>query len=539
MNPIQVSKKIKENVNNEFKFSFANISSCEIQDEILKLNSKKASVENDIPAKILIGSCGITSPFLSEIYNKSKNHADFPMALKLADVIPVHKKDEKNIMKNYRPISLLPIISKLYEKIMYNEINSYVEKILSFYLFGFRKGHSTEQCLIKMLETWRKAIDDKKYAGAILTDLSKAFDCLNHNLLIAKLHAYGFDDSSLNFNRSYLKERKQRTKVGQSYSTWNELQWGVPQGSILGPLLFNIFLNDIFYFIENSKIANYADDNTAYSISYTLQGLLTNLEGETSILLKWLQDNEMKPNEDKCHLFVVNTEDVTVTLGDEILSGCSTIDLLGITIDNRLNFSEYVTKLCKKGNQKLHALARVSKYLSSDKLKLLMKSFITSQFNYCPLAWMLHNRTLNNKINKLHERALRLVYKNDNCTFQELLEMDNAVTIHDRNLQKLATEMFKVKNEISPLPIQELFEEHINYHNLRSNRFWEISKVRTVNYGTETMRYRGPKVWELLPINIEESKSLEEFKYKIKKWKPTDCTCRLCKEFIRNLGFIA
>ena len=369
--------------------------------------------------------------------------------------------------------------------------------------------------------------------------MSKAFDCLNHNLLIAKLHAYGFDDSSLNFIRSYLKERKQRTKVGQSYSTWNELQWGVPQGSILGPLLFNIFLNDVFYFIENSKIANYADDNTAYSISDTLEGLLTNLEGETSILLKWFQDNEMKPNEDKCHLFVVNTEDVTVTLGDEILSGCSTIDLLGITIDNRLNFSEYVTKLCKKGNQKLHALARVSKYLSSDKLKLLMKSFITSQFNYCPLAWMFHNRTLNNKINKLHERALRLVYKNDNCTFQELLEMDNAVTIHDRNLQRLATEMFKVKNEISPLPIQELFEEHINYHNLRSNRFWEISKVRTVNYGTETMRYRGPKVWELLPINIKESKSLEEFKYKIKKWKPTDCTCRLCKEFIRNLGFIA
>ena len=151
-------------------------------------------------------------------------------------------------------------------------------------------------------------------------------------------------------------------------------------------MLFNIFLSDIFYFIENSKIANYADDNTAYSISDTLEGLLTNLEGETSILLKLFQDNEMKPNEDKCHLFVVNTEDVTVTLGDEILSGCSTIDLLGITIDNRLNFSEYVTKLCKKGNQKLHALARVSKYLSSDKLKLLMKSFITSQFNYCPLA---------------------------------------------------------------------------------------------------------------------------------------------------------
>ena len=113
-------------------------------------------------------------------------------------------------------------------------------------------------------------------------------------------------------------------------------------------MLFNIFLNDVFYFIENSKIANYANDNTAYSTNDTLEGLLQTLEGETSILLKWFQDNEMKSNEDKCHLLVVNTENATVKLGNEILSACSSVDLLGITIDNTLNFSEYVSNLCKK-----------------------------------------------------------------------------------------------------------------------------------------------------------------------------------------------
>ena len=166
---------------------------------------------------------------------------------------------------------------------MYKQISSYVDNFLSPYLFDFRKGHSTEQCLIKMLETWKRAIDEKKFAGAFLTDLSKAFDCLNRNLPLAKLNAYGFDNSLLNVIGSYLKDRKQRTKVDNSYSTWNELKRGVPQGSILGPLLFNIFLNDIFFFIENSKIAMYADDNTAYSTNEPLEGLLKTLEGETYI----------------------------------------------------------------------------------------------------------------------------------------------------------------------------------------------------------------------------------------------------------------
>ena len=138
---------------------------------------------------------------------------------------------------------------------------------------------------------------------------------------------------------------------------------------------------------------------------------------------------------------------------------------------------------------------------------------------------MFHNRTLNNKINKLHERALRLVYKNDDLTFQELLVMDNSVTVHEKNLQRLAIGMFKVKHKISPIPIQELFKENENSYDLRNNRCWEITKARTVNYGTETLRYRGPKIWEILPLNIKESLTLDEFIAKIKTLRPADCTC--------------
>ena len=139
----------------------------------------------------------------------------------------------------------------------------------------------------------------------------------------------------------------------------------------------------------------------------------------------------MKPNSGKCHLIVANTNQVSVNIDMEVIDSSNSVELLGVEIDNKLNFNDHVSYLCKKGNQKLLALARISKYLSHNKLKQLMKTFIESQFNYCPLLWMFHSRTLNNKINKLHERALRIVYRNDDLTFQELLDKDGAITIHD------------------------------------------------------------------------------------------------------------
>ena len=138
--------------------------------------------------------------------------------MKTADVTPIHKDKEKDNKKNYRPVSLTPILSKVFEKDMYEQISDYVEKFLSPYLFGYRKGHSTEQCLMTMIEMWKKALDERQVVGAVLTDLSKAFDCLPHDLLIAKLHAYGFEKSALNLVYDYLTNRTQRTKVDGEYS---------------------------------------------------------------------------------------------------------------------------------------------------------------------------------------------------------------------------------------------------------------------------------------------------------------------------------
>ena len=208
--------------------------------------------------------------------------------------------------------------------------------------------------------------------------------------------------------------------------------------------------------------------------------------------------------------------------------------MLGLWIDNKLTFGQHIKTLLRKANQKLHALIRVSRYIKEEKLRILMKAFIESQFNYCPLLWMFHSKTLEERINKLHERALRVVYKDSNLTFEELLEKDNSFTTHQRNLQHLAILMYKVKNNLAPAPVQEIFRGNLSDR----NGDWVIPKVRTVKNGLETIRYRGRLTWNLLPHEIKLAKTLDSFKQKIKLWKPQGCPCRICQLYIQDVGYI-
>ena len=233
-------------------------------------------------------------------------------------------------------MSILPSISKIFERIIYEDIFRYMGNKFSPYLCGFRKGYSTQHCLIIMLEKWKKALDKHKTAGALLTDLSKAFDSINHDLLIAKLAAYGFALSSLKLVASYLSDRKQRTKVNNYFSKWSEITSGVPQGSILGTLLFNIYVNDIFYFVDEDNITNYADDTTPYSID---TNVISNLEIDSSILLRWFEDNLFKLNADKCKLLITNHDaEITIKVGCETIIGQKSVKLLGMKLDNKLDF---------------------------------------------------------------------------------------------------------------------------------------------------------------------------------------------------------
>ena len=242
-------------------------------------------------------------------------------------------------------------------------------------------------------------------AGVLLTDLSKAFGCLNHELLIAKLEAYGFDHVSLLLILNYLSGRKDRTNVNNYYSGWSSITSGVPEGSILGPLIFNSYINDIFYFVDDAHLANYADDNTPHTTAKDIDTVLNYFAKETYILIKWFDDNYFKLNSDKCKLLVSNNdENTSLVIDHHRVTGQRNVKLLGIKIDNELDFNDHVSMIYKEASHNLHALPRMSPFMNINKLRVLMKAFIEFQFGYYPLIWMFPSRKLNNKINRLHER---------------------------------------------------------------------------------------------------------------------------------------
>ena len=194
---------IKSKVNVSHKFKFENVGKDEMYDKIKSLDPKKGS-SGDIPTDVLIGSNDIVCGYLSDIYNQDKSRNQFPLLLKTADVAPHFKDDDRTSEKNYRPVSNLLILSKIYERNMSDQMKKYMEDFISPYIFGYRKSYGPQPCLLSMIELWRKGLDEGKVAGAILTDLSKAFDCISHELLIAKLDSYGFDKQALMFVYDYI-----------------------------------------------------------------------------------------------------------------------------------------------------------------------------------------------------------------------------------------------------------------------------------------------------------------------------------------------
>ena len=272
-------KVISEHSYSENKLKFESIDISFVEKQIDKMNVNKATGKDSISVKILKIAKPIVSKPITMLINKTIENASFPNKLKEAQVLPSIKKNSQLEVGNNRPVSILPVVSKFFERAIYEQLSHYFENIFHPFLSAFRPGFGCNTALLKIIEDWKKAIDCNQYTAAVLMDLSKASNYLPHDLLILRLEAWS--KSALNLMYSYLSERKHCVKIGVDFSTWKNIYKSVPQISILGPVLFNIFLNDIFNFVEESMLYNYADDNTLSYSDTELNKVVDILEKES------------------------------------------------------------------------------------------------------------------------------------------------------------------------------------------------------------------------------------------------------------------
>ena len=366
-------------------------------------NPVEATGFDKIPPKFVKLSAEVLSTPLSIAINNSLKYGVFPDDAKNASVIPLDKgKPNTNEISNFRPVSILNTFSKIYEKVIKDQLVSGLDKYPLPFISAHRKGYSTQHLLTRLVEEWRKRLDNNYIVGAILMDLSKAFDCILHDLIIAKLAAYGLDDTALQLIFSYLKNRKPCARINNTYSNFENIITGVPQGSIAGSLLFDFPINDLFFFIESSSIHNFTDDNTLSAWANTISDLINKFESDSNIAIEWFKMNKMIVNPDKFQAILLNKKrsDLTNTnfqVDNQVIKSVPSVELLGIQIDDKL----HISKICKSAANQLNALIRLKQFFSFNVKEVLINSYNISNFNYCPLVWMFSSTQSLNKIENL------------------------------------------------------------------------------------------------------------------------------------------
>ena len=372
------------------------------------------------------------------------------------------------------------------------------------------------------------AVDAGEHVGAILMDLSKAFDTIPHGLLLAKLHAYGANDNTCKLFMSYLTGRKQRVKVKDARSNWVMIKKGVPQGSVLGPLLFNIFLNDIYLVIEQCSMYNYADDNSLSYHHTDVNALCSALEHDAQNTVTWFTENEMQANPDKFQGITFGKTCKLVQsfkIEDAQIECSETVKLLGITFDTQLKFQKHVDNICEKASRQINMLLRLSRRLESPSKKVIYDSFITANFSYCPLVWMMCGKVNSDKIEHLQYRALKFVYNEYDVSYSDLMERASVSSLLIGRMRRLAIEVFKCVHRLSPKYVCEMFEIHNVNYDFRDPFPLKQRAYKTITHGRRTFSYMGSKLWNDLPNDVKSITSLEEFKDTMRKWDG-DCPCR-------------
>ena len=532
---------IREGSDTSNSFSFHEVQHHEVWALLRSLDGKKSTGEDQIPPKLVhLAADELTAPLTFAI-NSCLQNQRFPDKGKRAAVCPLDKGEEnRTAEKNFRPVSVLNTFSKIYEKVMKQQLVVYLDTTLSVFIGAYRKAYGTQHVLIRLLEDWKTKLDNNYIVGALLMDLSKAFDCIPHDLLIAKLNAYGADENALVLIYSYLKRRKQSVRINNTYSSFQTILSGVPQGSVLGPILFNVYLNDLFLFIKQATLYNYADDNTLACFSKTLPDLVRALEAEAGVALDWLKENYMIANPSKFHALLIK-KDQTTTSGERIsiqgktIKSEDSVKLLGIQLDYKLNFDPHISALCKKAATQLNVLKRLRAYIGFDARKVLVQSFVYSNFNYCPLVWHFCSAKSMHKIEKVQERALRFLHNDHASSYNDLLLKSQRCTMHVHRLRAISIELFKTLNGLNPSFMKDIFQVRSSNYSSRNPNNLAHYRPNQVTFGTHSLKFLGPQIWNCLPNELKSAESLNTFKRLIAQWDGPMCNCNACRFTVNNV----
>ena len=421
----------------------------------------------------------------------------------------------------FRPVTVLPALNNIYERLLLSQMLHHFQGLLSDYLSAYRRFYSCDTTVLRLVEDWKECLDRGELVAVVAMDLSKAFDSLPQALLIAKLRAYGLDEQCCSLLEDYFQDRQQRVKVGDVFSTWEHNQRGVPQGSVLGPLLFNIFLNDLFYFITKVKLNAYADDQQLHSSDTDHLALYNRMNSELSVAANWFRQNGLMANPSKFQTLILGETDLdfTFTVDAAKIEKCDDIDLLGINLDSRLSFKKHTSHICEKVNNQIRVIGRFRKLLSGSIKVRLYKAFLQPIFQYCSIVWHFCGARNSDKLELVNKQALRLVLGDTSSSYSVLLRKLNMVSLKDKRIQNMLTMVYKGLCNMAPGYITSLFHErtHSTY-NLRGQRKLQIPAVRTTTFGLHSFKYLAVSAWNSLSDAVRTSDTLSTFKRGIRNY---------------------
>ena len=504
-------------------FFISPVSAIEISRTIKSLKNKSCGIHS-LPIKILKSIHDIISPTLSIIVNSSFSNGIFPDILKQAKVTPIKKPGNSTNISNYRPISILPSISKIFEKIIHKQLYSYLEEnnILFINQFGFRNKKSTTQAILNFTQFLYDSLDKGNNVISLFLDFKKAFDCVNHHILLSKLEFYGIRGVAADWFKSYLENRKQSTIVGDRESNLLQIKNGVPQGSILGPLLFLIFINDLPNSSKIFKFILFADDSTLSLEFRTLNyPTISLINSELENVNRWLKYNKIAINSDKTKFIIFSYRkninfSPLIKIGGSTIQSADCIKFLGVFVDKHLKFNNHANYISSKLSKSVGILYKLSKYLPTEILKLLYYTLVQPYFNYSIEVWFSTYKNVTNRLNILQKKACRAI--NKLSFFDHTLEAFKSMSILKLNelyTFKIAILMYKsfisIDDSNSYLSITNFNHDH----NTRCRNHLPIPIFRR-SVSQFSIKYASVKIWNEIPIQLKNAKSLYSFKKNLK-----------------------